>query len=83
MVSLRNAGSVGGDLVDELEVTGFQASALLIGPPISGVILGQDSTQLLSKFKYGIILNGIMLLLGAAFGIGGKLYQDKRLFGKV
>ncbi len=65
------------------QLFGFSAIPLLIGPPISGAILGTDPSKLLQRFEYATILNGLMMVLAAVALIIGRCLQDKRLFVKV
>lgn len=64
---------------------GFQALAVLIGPPISGYILGTSGSaaQQMARFPYAILLDGIVIMIGAGCAAWARFMQSKTLVAKI
>ncbi|KAI5451485.1 U4/U6-U5 snRNP complex subunit dib1 [Naganishia albida] len=64
---------------------GFQALAVLIGPPISGYILGTSGSaaQQMARFPYAIALNGSVIMIGACCALIARYMQSKKLVAKI
>jgi hypothetical protein len=62
---------------------GCQSIALLLGPPISGYILGTNPAKQMGNYKYAIIMNGLLMVLATGFAVGARLYQSKKLWDVI
>ncbi|GHJ87898.1 hypothetical protein NliqN6_4300 [Naganishia liquefaciens] len=64
---------------------GFQALAVLIGPPISGYILGTSGSaaEQMARFPYAIMLDGIVIMIGAGCAAWARLMQSRTLVAKI
>ncbi|KAJ9121507.1 hypothetical protein QFC22_002124 [Naganishia vaughanmartiniae] len=64
---------------------GFQAIAVLIGPPISGYILGTSGSvaRQLSRLPFAIGLNGTVIMIGAGCALWARCLQDRTLKAKI
>lgn len=60
-----------------------QAIPALIGPPLSGLVLGQAAATQFARFPYAIALNGsVMAIAGLTIG-GARLTLSRKLLAKV
>lgn len=66
-------------------MTGFQAIAVLIGPPISGYILGTSGSvsRQLSRLPFAIGLNGSVIMIGAGCALWARYLQSRALKAKI
>lgn len=64
-------------------VSGCQSLALLLGPPISGYILGNDPAKQFANYKYAIVLNGLLMVLATGFAIGARYFQTKKIWAVI
>jgi len=69
----------GGTMVGQVLL--IQSFAQLIGPPISGALLGGGTVEeQLSRFPHAIILGGVMMLISATCVAVGRWSLERRLF---
>lgn len=61
----------------------FQSVSFLIGPPISGYILGTDPARQMDNFKWAIIFNGGLLVIATVFAIVARMIQSRKWKKKV
>ncbi|KAG7566842.1 hypothetical protein FFLO_01343 [Filobasidium floriforme] len=66
-----------GTLIGQLY--GCQSLALLLGPPISGYILGNNPAKQMGNYKYAIIMNGLLMMLATGFAMGARYFQTRKI----